>query len=121
MKKTRGTQTVSSTPAGRRALVEAKAAEARRNPLIRAVEIDEERLANYDTLMVAAVGNAALDDNEFFDELHAAMTDLIFETSVEAEGLSPRKRTAFLHQRWKAFAREWAAKARQRAALKATA
>ncbi|HKV25628.1 MAG TPA: hypothetical protein VJN93_13625 [Candidatus Acidoferrum sp.] len=107
---------MSITPAGRKALAEAQTAEARCNPLIRAIEIEEQKLANYDAIMVAAVGEAALSDSDFFDQLHTDMRNVIDDAGDRVAGLSPRKRTAYLNQRWKEFARKWAAKAREHAA-----
>ena len=75
------TETASITPAGRKALAEAKAEEARRNPLIRAVELYDEMLDTQDAIMVAAVGQPALSDPDLFDRLHEEVTDLIDDAS----------------------------------------
>ena len=95
------------TPAGRKALAEAKAEEARRNPLIRAVELYDEMLDAQDAIMVAAVGQPALSDPDLFDRLHEEVTDLIDEASYSVVSLSARARIARLNLIWKDFVREY--------------
>jgi hypothetical protein len=113
--------TVSITPAGRKALAEAQAADARRNPLIRAVELYDEMLDAQDAIMVAAVGNAALRDSDLFDRLHEQVTDLIGDASYGVVNLSTRAKTARLNLIWKDFLREQAAIAREKVSRPVTA
>jgi hypothetical protein len=104
------TETASITPAGRKALAEAKTEEARRNPLIRAVELYDEILEAQDAIMVAAVGNPALSDPDLFDRLHEEVTDLIGASSHGVVSLSARARIARLNLIWKDFLKRHAVK-----------